>query len=361
MSEYLSEEEQIARIKSWWDTNGTSVIVAVVVGVVAIVGWRWYGGYTVEQAEQAARSYAAYQTAEQADKAAAAATVATQHGGSAYHVFVLFDQARSALADGEGAAAESHLVEIVEGAADPLLTDLARIRLAKVQQQLDRFNRQYEGKALSRAELETFLGAGHEATDMILSNLNRAAELVQSFKQVSVDQSAEDLRSFEVGEYLREALLSLRPKLKQGGHELELFCPVALEMRSYPGVLAQVATNLVMNSLLHGFEDREGGQIVLNIDEVGKMVRILYRDDGRGMSSEQVRKIYDPFYTTKRGRGGSGLGMNIVFNLVTQKLGGTIECQSAEGQGTAFVIELPRRVRKGTKKPDVPDGVLAKV
>ncbi len=255
------------------------------------------------------------------------------------------------------------LGNLVAGVAHEINTPLGIgiTAASHLQQQLDRFNRQYEGKALSRAELETFLGAGHEATDMILSNLNRAAELVQSFKQVSVDQSAEDLRSFEVGEYLREALLSLRPKLKQGGHELELFCPVALEMRSYPGVLAQVATNLVMNSLLHGFEDREGGQIVLNIDEVGKMVRILYRDDGRGMSSEQVRKIYDPFYTTKRGRGGSGLGMNIVFNLVTQKLGGTIECQSAEGQGTAFVIELPRRVRKGTKKPDVPDGVLAKV
>lgn len=138
MSEYLSEEEQIARMKSWWDTNGTSVIVAVVVGVVAIVGWRWYGGYTVEQAEEAARSYAAYQTADEADKVAAAARLATEHGGSAYHAFVLFDQARTALADGEPAAAESHLVEIVDGAADPLLTDLARIRLAKVQQQLDR-------------------------------------------------------------------------------------------------------------------------------------------------------------------------------------------------------------------------------
>ena len=176
-----------------------------------------------------------------------------------------------------------------------------------------------------------------------------------------MDQSTEDLRTFDVGTYMREALVSLRPKLKQSGHTLDLQCPGALRMSSYPGVLAQVATNLVMNSLLHGFEDREGGSIMVNIDEVGEMVRILYRDDGQGMTSEQVRKIYDPFYTTKRGRGGSGLGMNIVFNLVTQKLGGTIECQSAEGQGTAFVIELPRRVRKGTKKPDVPDGVLAKV
>lgn len=255
------------------------------------------------------------------------------------------------------------LGNLVAGVAHEINTPLGIgiTAASHLQQQLDRFNRQYEDKVLSRTELETFLGAGHEATDMILSNLTRAAELVQSFKQVSVDQSAEELRGFEVGDYLRETLVSLRPKLKQGGHKLDFHCPDALEMRSYPGVLAQVTTNLVMNSLLHGFEEREGGNIVVNIDEVGEMVRILYRDDGRGMSGEQVRKIYDPFYTTKRGRGGSGLGMNIVFNLVTQKLGGTIECQSAEGQGTAFVIELPRRVQPGAKKPDVPDGVLARV
>ncbi|MBU0743588.1 PAS domain S-box protein [bacterium] len=254
------------------------------------------------------------------------------------------------------------LGNLVSGVAHEINTPLGIgiTAASHLQQQVERFNRRYEGGVLNRAELETFLGAGREATHMILSNLNRAAELVQSFKQVSVDQSTEDLRSFNMGTYLREALVSLRPKLKQGGHRLELSCPDSLEMTSYPGVLAQVATNLVMNSLLHGFEDREGGSIIVNIDEIGEMVRILYRDDGQGMSSEQVRKIYDPFYTTKRGRGGSGLGMNIVFNLVTQMLGGTIECQSAQGQGTAFVIELPKRVRRVPKDP-VEDGVLANV
>ncbi len=254
------------------------------------------------------------------------------------------------------------LGNLVSGVAHEINTPLGIgiTAASHLQQQLDRFSRQYEGKLLSRTEFETFLGAGCETTHMILSNLNRAAELVQSFKQVSMDQSTEDLRTFDVGTYMREALVSLRPKLKQSGHTLDLQCPGDLRMSSYPGVLAQVATNLVMNSLLHGFEDREGGSIMVNIDEVGEMVRILYRDDGQGMTSEQVRKIYDPFYTTKRGQGGSGLGMNIVFNQVTQMLGGTIECQSAQGQGTAFVIELPKRARRVTKAP-VGDGVLANV
>jgi len=254
------------------------------------------------------------------------------------------------------------LGNLVSGVAHEINTPLGIgiTAASHLQQQLGRFSSRYEGGALNRSELETFLGAGHEATQMILSNLNRAAELVQSFKQVSVDQSTEERRTFLVGDYMNEVLLSLRPRLRRGGHVLELFCPEGLEMTSYPGVMAQVSTNLVMNSLIHGFEDREGGSIIVNVDEVGDMVRILYRDDGKGMSTEQVRKIYDPFYTTKRGQGGSGLGMNIVFNLVTQKLGGTIECQSAPGQGTAFVIELPRRARHMEKAPAA-DGALARV
>ncbi len=268
-------------------------------------------------------------------------------------------QAQAQLVTSEKMAA---LGNLVAGVAHEINTPLGIgvTAASHLQQQLDRFQDRYRDKVLSRSEFETFLSTGCETTHMILSNLNRAAELVQSFKRVSVDQSTEDCRRFEVGEYLRETLVSLRPKLKQGGHKLSLDCPDDLDMVSYPGVLAQVATNLVMNSLIHGFENRGGGEIVISIDEQADMIRILYRDDGRGMSVEQVHKIYDPFYTTKRGQGGSGLGMNIVFNQVTQMLGGTIECQSSPNQGTAFVIELPKRIEH-TEVKLVGSGIPANV
>lgn len=140
MSEYLSEEEQVARLKSWWDENGTTLIVSVVVAVAAIVGWRWYDGYTLEQTYDASRAYAAYVEASEENKAAAAAHVATAHKGSAYHVFVLFHQAREALAQNDLATAESRLNEVIDVADDQLLVDLARVRLAKIQNALDRSN-----------------------------------------------------------------------------------------------------------------------------------------------------------------------------------------------------------------------------
>ena len=272
-------------------------------------------------------------------------------------------QAQAQLVISEKMAA---LGNLVAGVAHEINTPLGIgvTAASHLQQQLDRFGERYAAKALSRSEFETFLSSGAETTGMILSNLNRAAELVQSFKQVSVDQSTEQLRRFDVGEYLRETLISLRPKLNQGHHELQLHCTENVSMTSYPGVLAHVMTNLVMNSVIHGFDGRQGGRIVISIDELADDIRILYRDDGLGMTAEQVRKIYDPFYTTKRGQGGSGLGMNIVFNQVTQMLGGTIDCQSAPRQGTAFVIELPRRVEASAKPLDdeaVADGVLANV
>ena len=138
MSEYLSEEEQIAKMKSWWDENGTSVIVSVVIAIAAIVGWRWYGGYSEEQAHDASRAYSAYQSASGLEKSAAFTNLAEQFPGSAYHVFGLFKQAQDALAAADLAEAETFLAEVVSAARDPMLADLARIRLAKVQNGLDR-------------------------------------------------------------------------------------------------------------------------------------------------------------------------------------------------------------------------------
>lgn len=156
MSEYLDEEEQIARIKSWWDENGTTLIVSVVVAVAAIVGWRWYGGYTEEQMFSAADAYAAYQAAGAAEQDAQAQAIGDSFPGSAYHAFVLFDRAKAALAEGDLAAAEAELATVVDVARDPLMVDLAKVRLAKVQQGLGR-------SAAALATLESLSNEGYRA------------------------------------------------------------------------------------------------------------------------------------------------------------------------------------------------------
>jgi signal transduction histidine kinase len=176
---------------------------------------------------------------------------------------------------------------------------------------------------------------------MILKNLQRAAELIQSFKQVAVDQSSEERRVFPVKAYLEEVLLSLHPKIKRTHHTVEIHAPDDLALDSYPGAFSQIVTNLVMNSLVHAYEADESGHLVFDLNQRDGYLIFEYADDGKGISKENLGKIFDPFFTTKRGQGGSGLGLHIIYNLVTQKLDGTIRCESAEGRGTRFLIEVP--------------------
>jgi len=221
-----------------------------------------------------------------------------------------------------------------------------------LEREVERFAERYAQGRLRRSDLEELLGTLRETTSMLSSNLHRAADLVQSFKQVSVDQAAEDSRRFLLGEYLREIVTTLRPKLRQGRHTVTIECPDDLEVEGYPGALAQIVTNLVVNSVIHGFEGRTGGQIRIEVVGRGGWVELLYRDDGCGMGEEQARRVFDPFYTTRRGRGGSGLGMHIVFNLVTQILGGTIDLETAPGEGATFRLRFPRRVADPSRGPD---------
>jgi signal transduction histidine kinase len=180
-----------------------------------------------------------------------------------------------------------------------------------------------------------------ELSALLLSNLRRAAELVGSFKQVAVDQSSEARRRFKLSEYLEEVLLSLQPRLKETSHTVKLDCAADIELDSYPGVYSQIVSQLLLNSLQHGFEQQEQGQIAIAaLREAGELV-LRYGDDGRGMSEEEMRHMFEPFYTTKRGQGCSGLGLHIVYNLVTQKLRGRIEASSLPGQGVLFTIRVP--------------------
>ncbi|MCP4350721.1 MAG: HAMP domain-containing histidine kinase [Desulfobacterales bacterium] len=202
------------------------------------------------------------------------------------------------------------------------------------------FSEAYTSGDLKRSDFEKYIRNATGAADSILSNLERAAELITSFKQVAVDQSSEEQRRFVLKTYISEILLSLRSKYKKTSHTITVNCPEDLEIDSYPGAFSQVITNFVTNSLLHGFEGIEKGEIVFDVSTEGDELLFSYSDNGRGMDDESLRQVFEPFFTTKRTRGGTGLGMHIVYNLVTQTLGGRLECKSAPGEGTVFLIKM---------------------
>lgn len=208
-------------------------------------------------------------------------------------------------------------------------------------QKISEFQQLYNSAKMKRSDLEKFLDTVAQSGSIISSNLDRAADLVRGFKQVAVDQSSEEKRIFALAPYLEDVILSLRPKLKQLKHNTSILGDQTVEVESYPGAFSQIATNFIMNSIMHAYDDDDEGNMVFEIRLDGREVTVEYTDDGRGIPEENLAKIFEPFFTTKRGEGGSGLGMHIVYNLVTQKLGGSINCESTVGTGTKFTLKLP--------------------
>jgi len=180
--------------------------------------------------------------------------------------------------------------------------------------------------------------------ELLLRNLQRAAELVRGFKQVAVHQSTDAISEFDVRTEIESVLLSLHPEVKRRPLSIELECPEGLLMRSFPGALGQILTNLVMNSLVHAFGGRESGRIRIEASGEGGELCLDYADDGVGMNAEGLARIFEPFYTTRRGSGGTGLGMHIVYNLATHKLGGRIRVESPPGEGLRVALQVPLRL-----------------
>lgn len=198
-------------------------------------------------------------------------------------------------------------------------------------------------KRLKRSEFETQIDNIHESAEMVLSNLLRASDLIGSFKEVSVDQISQQRRKFLLAEYMDEIIMSLTPKLKSENINITLKCPDDLIIDSYPGAIAQLITNLVMNSIVHAFDEKKEGNIDILIAKMNTQPEKLYikfSDDGKGISEDNLDKIFEPFYTTKRGKGGSGLGLQIISNITNIRLGGNIRCESQPGEGTTFHIEV---------------------
>jgi signal transduction histidine kinase len=200
----------------------------------------------------------------------------------------------------------------------------------------------FEDKTLKASSLSKFIAEGEENLNIIYRNLNRAAELISSFKQVAVDQSSENNRVFSFAKLMDEILMSMRPKLKKVKHLINVSCADNLVVESKAGPINQIMINLIMNSIIHGFEDVDKGQIDITIESIDdNKVSIEFKDNGKGIPEHLRKRIFDPFVTTKRGQGGSGLGMHLVYNLVTQALNGSISIVSEEGQGVEFRIIFP--------------------
>jgi PAS domain S-box-containing protein len=196
---------------------------------------------------------------------------------------------------------------------------------------------------LKRSSLNDFLEASRDASSQLVANLNRAAELIQSFKQVAADRNYSDQRAFDLADLTEQVVMSLRPGLRKHNLTLNVECQPNLLMNSYPGPYGQVLTNLFLNSVAHAFPNGRSGTVDIKVRESGKdNVEILFSDNGIGMSLDVRRRAFDPFFTTRRDQGGTGLGLHIVYSIVTNRLGGRLDLDSQPGGGTQIQIILPR-------------------
>jgi len=233
---------------------------------------------------------------------------------------------------------------LVSGIAHEVNTPLgvAITAASHLSEELRSTQKRLTNNQLTRSGFETFLAECHETETLLSHNLNRAAVLIQSFKKIAVDQASDQARYINLHGYLNEIVMSLGPKLKHTGIEVLNRVPDTINLDVPSGALAQIITNLILNSFIHGFKNGTvAGTITLDAEQHGdQALSIVYQDNGDGMGAEVLERIYDPFYTTRRSEGGSGLGMNIVYNLVTSKLHGQIETTSQLGEGLKIVMTI---------------------
>jgi Na+/proline symporter/C4-dicarboxylate-specific signal transduction histidine kinase len=200
-------------------------------------------------------------------------------------------------------------------------------------------------QSLTSKQLTLFTQELDQGFTLSLNNIKRAVKLIESFKLVAVDSIVDDARTINLHNYLQDVLRSLQPKVKQSNIKVELNCPQDIVIFSYPGAIAQITNNLVINSLLHAFEPKQAGKITISAQQQKNTIMLLYSDDGCSLDKESKAHLFDPFYTTRRDKGGTGLGAHIVYNLVTQRLKGSIELITKQKNGKSFKIIIPNDSR----------------
>lgn len=269
--------------------------------------------------------------------------LATADGGRLALHFDVTEARRSAeaLARNERLAS---LGKLVAGIAHEVNTPIGNALMvaSTMQQRVKEMEAAVAQGQLRRSELENFIRLLRESHEISLRNLTRAAELIQHFKQVAVDQVSDQRRPFDLATALEEIVATLGVRLRRSSHQLELDLAPEIQMDSFPGALGQIVSNFVENSLLHAFPGREGGQLRLSTRLLPDgRIELLYSDNGAGIAASDLPRVCDPFFTTKLGHGGSGLGLSIVLNLVRDLLGGELEIDSEPGGGSRFRLRMP--------------------
>ena len=197
----------------------------------------------------------------------------------------------------------------------------------------------YQNGELTENSFEDYLNSANELSNIVHKNLERTAQLVRGFKQIAVDQTSEEERSINLREYLEEVVFSLGSMTRKANTQITIDCPDNFNVVTNPGLISQVVTNLIVNSMVHGFSERGFGEITIQVREEERNYFVMtYQDNGKGISKEILPRIFDPFFTTNRANGGTGLGLNVTYNIVKNALGGSIECQSEPNQGVQFTI-----------------------
>lgn len=204
-----------------------------------------------------------------------------------------------------------------------------------------KIKKSYSNDEMTQEDFEAYLSSSQDLSKMIFLNLQRASKLISSFKEVAVDQTHDEKREFKVKEYLDEVIFSLNYIIKKTHLEVKVHCDEKLIINSFPGAFSQVFTNFIMNSINHAYSKDDKGCITIDIEIINDKVQIIYSDDGKGISSEKLEKIFIPFYTTRKKSGGTGLGLSIVKDIVNITLKGNITCSSIENKGTSFQIDIP--------------------
>ncbi|MFZ6754671.1 ATP-binding protein [Undibacterium sp. Dicai25W] len=257
------------------------------------------------------------------------------------HAYSQLMDARNQLVDQEKMAA---LGSLVAGVAHEMNTPIGNSLLiaSTISERTKTLSSLIENQNLKRTELLDYLDNVKEGSKLILNGLTTAATMLSSFKQVAVDRNTEHKRQFNLRTTCQDIAASIRNRITNSGHELQLLIPDDIEMKSYPGPLGQVVTNMIENALLHAFADRSHGHMIIAAERYGTdQIRLQFSDDGNGISEKNIGHIFEPFFSTRFGQGGSGLGLSISYNIITSILHGQLNVKSKVGEGTCFTMLLP--------------------
>jgi len=208
-------------------------------------------------------------------------------------------------------------------------------------EQISTLKQTLDQNKMSKRSIENFINNATRSTEILTNNLYRASELLVSFKHIAVDQTNDKIRMINISKYIDEIIQSLHPKLRKTAHSINVNCDKNIEIYTHPGAIAQILLNMIINSITHGFEHINRGEITINIDYQPHKLIINYADNGHGLTPEAKNKLFEAFYTTKANEGGSGLGTHIIRNLVSDTLNGTVTAHSELNKGLSYHIEIP--------------------